>query len=178
MNEDDFIGTIESEDEGVKYESSESEGERVLNKKDQIKKRKEKKVIKDDKVNKVDKVFNQNFEFDTEGWGGRHLDNLDDEVEIGKIGLNRVDVDEIISKKLKSNSNKNLIKSEDEDEDEDDNGNENEDENEDDVEDDFGNAWEVTDLAKVIFSKQDDFDSKFKLADCHLLLGDIALELG
>ena len=134
MNEDDFIGTIESEDEGVKYESSESEDDRVLNKKDQIKKRKEKKVIKDDKVNKVDKVFNQNFEFDTEGWGGRHLDNLDDEVEIGKIGLNRVDVDEIISKKLKSNSNKNLIKSEDEDEDdkviEDNNDNDDEDEDE------------------------------------------------
>ena len=78
----------------------------------------------------------------------------------------------------KNKSNLIQLSDEEEEEDDDDDGNENEDENEDDVEDDFGNAWEVTDLAKVIFSKQDDFDSKFKLADCHLLLGDIALELG
>ncbi|TIA89905.1 hypothetical protein E3P99_01800, partial [Wallemia hederae] len=43
--------------------------------------------------------------------------------------------------------------------------------------DDFGAAWEVADLAKVIYQKMDGDDNKLALADAHMLLGDIALEL-
>lgn len=43
--------------------------------------------------------------------------------------------------------------------------------------DDFGAAWEVVDLAKVIYQKMEGDDNKLNLADAHMLLGDIALEL-
>ncbi|CAO3624807.1 unnamed protein product [Cunninghamella blakesleeana] len=58
---------------------------------------------------------------------------------------------------------------EDEDEDEDDDNNEAQD-------DDFETAWDVLDVARVIFEKSDDDASKLKLADVLLLLGDISLE--
>ncbi|EIM23945.1 hypothetical protein WALSEDRAFT_55852 [Wallemia mellicola CBS 633.66] len=46
-----------------------------------------------------------------------------------------------------------------------------------DDDDDFGAAWEVADLAKVIYQKLEGDDNKLSLADSHMLLGDIALEL-
>ncbi|EOR01171.1 hypothetical protein E3P92_01752 [Wallemia ichthyophaga] len=49
--------------------------------------------------------------------------------------------------------------------------------NEDTPDDDFGAAWEVADLAKVIYQKLDGDNNKLCLADAHMLLGDIALEL-
>lgn len=47
-------------------------------------------------------------------------------------------------------------------------------------EDDFNAAWEVLDLARAIYEKQqDDNDEvKLKLADTYIALGDVSLETG
>lgn len=55
---------------------------------------------------------------------------------------------------------------------------ENEDEEEGEPEDDFNAAWEVLDLARAIFEKQQDEDDqmKLKLAETYITLGDVSLE--
>jgi HAT1-interacting factor 1 len=48
-------------------------------------------------------------------------------------------------------------------------------------EDDFNAAWEVLDLARAIYEKQngdDDDEIKLKLADTYVALGDVSLETG
>jgi HAT1-interacting factor 1 len=49
-------------------------------------------------------------------------------------------------------------------------------------EDDFNAAWEVLDLARAIYEKQnkqeDDDEVKLKLADTYIALGDVSLETG
>jgi len=47
-------------------------------------------------------------------------------------------------------------------------------------EDDFNAAWEVLDLARAIFDKQegDDEEVRLKLADTYITLGDVSLETG
>ena len=46
-------------------------------------------------------------------------------------------------------------------------------------EDDFNAAWEVLDLARTLYSKQQDDDViKLKLADTYIALGDVSLETG
>jgi HAT1-interacting factor 1 len=47
-------------------------------------------------------------------------------------------------------------------------------------EDDFNAAWEVLDLARALFEKLQDTegDSKLKLADTYMALGDVSLETG
>jgi HAT1-interacting factor 1 len=57
------------------------------------------------------------------------------------------------------------------------------DEDDEDVEpeDDFNAAWEVLDLARAIYDKQnedDDEEVKLKLADTYIALGDVSLETG
>jgi len=44
--------------------------------------------------------------------------------------------------------------------------------------DDFETAWEVLDLARVIYSKMDTPIGRARVADIHILLGDISLETG
>jgi HAT1-interacting factor 1 len=46
------------------------------------------------------------------------------------------------------------------------------------ADDDFETAWDILDVARVIFEKSQDKDTKLKLADVHLCLGDISLETG
>ena len=55
-----------------------------------------------------------------------------------------------------------------------------EEEEEDAPEDDFNAAWEVLELARVIFDsrKDEDPETKLKLADTYLALGDVSLETG
>ncbi|KDQ13013.1 hypothetical protein BOTBODRAFT_175889 [Botryobasidium botryosum FD-172 SS1] len=57
---------------------------------------------------------------------------------------------------------------------------EEEDDGEDDLaaepEDDFNAAWEVLDLARAIFEKDDSHESKLKLGDVYVALGDVSLE--
>ena len=43
---------------------------------------------------------------------------------------------------------------------------------------DLGLAWEILDLARMIFEKAPSEDNKEQLADVHILLGDISLESG
>ncbi|KAG9001498.1 hypothetical protein FRB94_006560 [Tulasnella sp. JGI-2019a] len=43
-------------------------------------------------------------------------------------------------------------------------------------EDDFNAAWEVLDLARALYAKQEDDESKLKLADTYIALGDVSLE--
>lgn len=47
-------------------------------------------------------------------------------------------------------------------------------------EDDFNAAWEVLDLARAIYEKQqeDDDEIKLKLAETYIYLGDVSLETG
>lgn len=47
-------------------------------------------------------------------------------------------------------------------------------------EDDFNAAWEVLDLARAIFEKQENENdgAKLKLADTYMCLGDVSLETG
>ena len=46
-------------------------------------------------------------------------------------------------------------------------------------EDDFNAAWEVLDLARAIYEKQDQSDEvKLKLAEVFVTLGDVSLETG
>lgn len=47
-------------------------------------------------------------------------------------------------------------------------------------EDDFNAAWEVLDLARALFEKlqETDDESKLKLADTYMSLGDVSLETG
>ena len=53
------------------------------------------------------------------------------------------------------------------------------DEDEDDSpEDDFNAAWEVLDLSRAFYEKKDDEESRLKLADCYVALGDVSLETG
>ncbi|KAI9473926.1 MAG: hypothetical protein EXX96DRAFT_621554 [Benjaminiella poitrasii] len=44
------------------------------------------------------------------------------------------------------------------------------------AEDDFESAWDILDVARVIFEKGEDKETKLKLADVHLCLGDVSLE--
>ncbi|KAG2200490.1 hypothetical protein INT46_004259, partial [Mucor plumbeus] len=44
------------------------------------------------------------------------------------------------------------------------------------AEDDFETAWDILDVARVIFEKGEDKNSKLNLADVHLCLGDVSLE--
>lgn len=46
------------------------------------------------------------------------------------------------------------------------------------TEDDFETAWDILDVARVIFEKSEDKDTQLKLADVHLCLGDVSLETG
>lgn len=60
-------------------------------------------------------------------------------------------------------------------------GEEQEEEGEDDgeePEDDFNAAWEVLDLARALYIKQDGDEAKLKLADTYIALGDVSLETG
>lgn len=68
----------------------------------------------------------------------------------------------------------------DEDEDEDEDEEQQQEGDEESPEDDFNAAWEVLDLARVIFEKRQDEDDeiKLKLADTYLALGDVSLETG
>jgi hypothetical protein len=74
----------------------------------------------------------------------------------------------------------NLATLPDDDEGEGRDGEEQEEEDEDNPEDDFNAAWEVLDLARVIYDKRQDEDDeiKLKLADTYLALGDVSLETG
>ncbi|KAI7883693.1 hypothetical protein K492DRAFT_175028 [Lichtheimia hyalospora FSU 10163] len=47
---------------------------------------------------------------------------------------------------------------------------------EEDEEDDFQTAWEILDLSRVILEKIDDKETRLKLADVHLCLGDVSVE--
>jgi HAT1-interacting factor 1 len=49
---------------------------------------------------------------------------------------------------------------------------------EDDPEDDFNAAWDVLDLARAYYDKQEGDDMKLKLADTYMCLGDVSLETG
>ncbi|KAI8082466.1 hypothetical protein BDF21DRAFT_361639 [Thamnidium elegans] len=42
--------------------------------------------------------------------------------------------------------------------------------------DDFETAWDILDIARVIFEKGEDKNTQLKLADVHLCLGDVSLE--
>ncbi|KAI8366216.1 hypothetical protein BD560DRAFT_372231 [Blakeslea trispora] len=44
------------------------------------------------------------------------------------------------------------------------------------ADEDFETAWDILDVARVIFEKGEDKETKLKLADVHLCLGDISLE--
>ncbi|KAI7907562.1 uncharacterized protein BX663DRAFT_533892 [Cokeromyces recurvatus] len=44
------------------------------------------------------------------------------------------------------------------------------------AEDDFETAWDILDVARIIFEKSEDKETKLKLADVHLYLGDVSLE--
>lgn len=57
---------------------------------------------------------------------------------------------------------------------------EEEEEEEGEPEDDFNAAWEVLDLARAIYEKQqeDDDEVKLKLAETYIYLGDVSLETG
>ncbi|KAI8991604.1 hypothetical protein BDF20DRAFT_811061 [Mycotypha africana] len=44
------------------------------------------------------------------------------------------------------------------------------------AEEDFEAAWDILDVARVIFEKSEDNETRLKLADVHLCLGDISLE--
>ncbi|KAG0170819.1 hypothetical protein DFQ28_001638 [Apophysomyces sp. BC1034] len=44
------------------------------------------------------------------------------------------------------------------------------------VEDDFENAWDILDIARVIFEKDQDEATQLKLADVHMCLGDVSIE--
>jgi hypothetical protein len=46
------------------------------------------------------------------------------------------------------------------------------------ADEDFETAWDILDVARVIFEKSDDKNTKLKLADVHLCLGDVSLETG
>lgn len=46
------------------------------------------------------------------------------------------------------------------------------------ADEDFETAWDILDVARVIFEKGEDKDTKLKLADVHLCLGDVSLETG
>jgi HAT1-interacting factor 1 len=46
------------------------------------------------------------------------------------------------------------------------------------ADDDFETAWDILDVARVIFEKSEDKDTQLKLADVHLCLGDVSLETG
>ncbi|KAI8099377.1 uncharacterized protein BX664DRAFT_321116 [Halteromyces radiatus] len=59
---------------------------------------------------------------------------------------------------------------------EDNDDSEEEEENNENQEDDFETAWDVLDVARVIFEKGEDDESKLKLADVLLSLGDVSLE--
>lgn len=61
---------------------------------------------------------------------------------------------------------------EDEEEDEEDN------ENGDQADDDFETAWDILDVARLIFEKGEDKETQLKLADVHLCLADVSLETG
>lgn len=61
-----------------------------------------------------------------------------------------------------------------EEEEEEEEGNEEEGE----AEDDFETAWNILDVARIIFEKSDDKETQLKLADVHLCLADVSLEIG
>ncbi|KAG1110491.1 hypothetical protein G6F42_015316 [Rhizopus arrhizus] len=44
------------------------------------------------------------------------------------------------------------------------------------ADEDFETAWDILDVARVIFEKGEDIKSKLNLADVHLCLGDVSLE--
>lgn len=46
------------------------------------------------------------------------------------------------------------------------------------ADEDFETAWDILDVARVIFEKGEDIKSKLNLADVHLCLGDVSLETG
>jgi len=66
---------------------------------------------------------------------------------------------------------------EEEDEDEDGEGDDDEEDGAE-PEDDFNAAWEVLDLARAIYIKEEGDDAKLKLADTYIALGDVSLETG
>ena len=46
------------------------------------------------------------------------------------------------------------------------------------ADEDFETAWDILDVARVIFEKGTDKETKLNLADVHLCLGDVSLETG
>lgn len=46
------------------------------------------------------------------------------------------------------------------------------------AEDDFETAWNILDVARIIFEKGEEKKDQLNLADVHLCLGDISLETG
>ena len=68
---------------------------------------------------------------------------------------------------------------------EDDAAEEQEEEEEDDEEceqdqqdDEFETAWDILDIARVIYEKSEDKETRLKLSDVHLCLGDVSVETG
>jgi HAT1-interacting factor 1 len=57
-------------------------------------------------------------------------------------------------------------------------GNEGREEDEDEPEDDFNAAWDVLDLARAYYDKQEGDDMKLKLSEAYMCLGDVSLETG
>lgn len=51
-------------------------------------------------------------------------------------------------------------------------------EDEDEPEDDFNAAWDVLDLARAYYDKQEGDDMKLKLSEAYMSLGDVSLETG
>lgn len=46
------------------------------------------------------------------------------------------------------------------------------------ADDDFETAWDILDVARLIFEKGEDKETQLKLADVHLCLADVSLETG
>jgi hypothetical protein len=61
---------------------------------------------------------------------------------------------------------------------EDEGGEEDEKADDDEPEDDFHAAWDVLDLARAYYDKQEGDDMKLKLAEAYMSLGDVSMETG
>ncbi|CDS13479.1 hypothetical protein LRAMOSA05655 [Lichtheimia ramosa] len=78
--------------------------------------------------------------------------------------------------KPKTTSNAKFHFEDDEQEEEEDQDQDEQQGDEEDDEDDFQTAWEILDLSRVILEKSDDKETRLKLADVHLCLGDVSVE--
>ncbi|KAI9592985.1 hypothetical protein BDF19DRAFT_424944 [Syncephalis fuscata] len=75
-----------------------------------------------------------------------------------------------------SEDNNDAKEGDDNQEEQKDNKEEGEEEQDEEPSDDFGMAWEILDLARVIYAREDNEESKEKLGDVYMLLGDVSLE--